>query len=162
MILTTTFVIPLSGIVVLKFTRTIGNLQMDDRKERFFPFLFISLFYGVTTFLFWQKFRFPPFVINTLISISGTLVLLTVVTLYWKISAHTTAISGAAGIYAAFLFGIDPGTIHYALAVVIFFMGAVGAARLKLNAHTTQQVWVGYVVGFLFNFITILTLNKLL
>jgi len=159
MIFMTTFLIPFAGVVVLKYTRTISNLQMDDKKERFFPFLFISIFYGVTTYLFWDKFRFPPLVINILISVSISLVLLTAITLYWKISAHAIAISGAAGIFAALLFGVEPTVIHYAVVVSFFLTGIVGAARLRLDAHTDQQVWIGYLIGFLVNFISILILN---
>ena len=159
MIFMTTFLIPFAGIVVLKFTRTISKLEMDDKKERFFPFLFISIFYGVTTYLFWDKFRFPPLVINILISVSISLVILTAITLFWKISAHALAISGAAGIFVALLFGVEPTFVHYAVVVAFLLTGVVGSARLRLNAHTDQQVWIGYLIGFLVNFISILILN---
>jgi len=96
-----------------------------------------------------------------MISISLTLVLLTIITLFWKISAHTTGISGTAGIFAALLFGVDTSLIYIALIVTLFLMGLVGAARLALNAHTEKQVWVGYVIGFLFNFTCVLILNSI-
>ena len=159
MVAVTTFAIPLVGIFVLKYTRTISKLEMDDRKERFFPFLFISLFYVATAYLFYDKFRFPPIIINVLITVSVSLIVLTLITLFWKISAHAIACAGAAGIMAALIDGSESDTMLWVLSAFLFITGIVCSSRLKLNAHTISQVWVAIVLGFSLNFILTLLLN---
>lgn len=159
MVFMTTFLIPLMGILLLKFTRNISNLNMEDRKERVFPFLFNAIFYGATTYLFWEKFRFPNLVTAILLSITISIVLLTLITIWWKISAHAIAIAGATGIYLALLIQSEPSDFYYAVAACFLFCGMVGSARLKLAAHDSRQVWFGFLIGFFVNFITILILN---
>jgi hypothetical protein len=159
MIFMTTFLIPRMGILLLKFTQNITNLNMEDRKERVLPFLFNAVFYGATTYLFWEKFRFPNLVTIILLSVTISIVVLTVITIWWKISAHAIAIAGAAGIYMALLIKAEPSNFYYAVAFCFLFSGLVGSARLKLAAHDSPQVWFGFLVGFSLNFITILMLN---
>jgi hypothetical protein len=159
MVLVTTFLIPFMGVFLLKFTRTISNLEMDDRKERFFPFLFISLFYVATTYLFYTKFGFPPIITYILMGISSSLIVLTLITLFWKISAHSIAAGGAVGIFAALLMNSETNASLWVLSLFIVVGGMVGTARLQLNAHDNKQVWFGYLLGFCLNFIIILFLN---
>jgi len=159
MVFMTTFLIPLMGILLLKFTRNISNLNMEDRKERLFPFLFNAIFYGATTYLFWEKFRFPNLVTVILLSVTVSIIILTVVTIWWKVSAHAIAIAGAAGIYLALLLKAEPSNFYYAVVACFLFCGFVGSARLKLSAHSSLQVWAGFLIGFFVNFLTILMFN---
>lgn len=159
MIFMTTFLIPLMGILLLKFTRNISNLNMESRKERVFPFLFNAIFYGATTYLFWEKFRFPELVTIILLSITISVVILTIITIWWKISAHAIAIAGATGIYLALLMNSEPSYFYYVVVFSFLCCGLVGSARLRLSAHSSPQVWVGFLVGFSVNFLTILFLN---
>tara|TARA_R110002012_G_scaffold208942_1_gene379116 strand:- start:129472 stop:130089 length:618 start_codon:yes stop_codon:yes gene_type:complete len=159
MVFMTTFLIPLMGMLLLKFTRNITNLNMEDRKERVFPFLFNAIFYGATTYLFWEKFRFPNLVTIILLSITISIVLLTIITIWWKISAHAIAIAGATGIYLALLIKSEPSNLYYAVVLCFLFCGLVGSARLKLSAHDSKQVWFGFLIGFFVNFLTILIFN---
>jgi hypothetical protein len=159
MVFMTTFLIPLMGILLLKFTRNISNLNMEDRKERVFPFLFNAIFYGATTYLFWEKFRFPNLVTLILLSITISIILLTIITIWWKISAHAIAIAGATGIYLALLIKSEPSNFYYAVALCFLCCGLVGSARLKLSAHDSKQVWLGFLIGFFVNFLTILIFN---
>lgn len=156
MVFMTTFLIPLMGILLLKFTRNITNLNMEDRKERVFPFLFNAIFYGATTYLFWEKFRFPNLVTVILLSVTISIIILTVVTVWWKVSAHAIAIAGATGIYLALLLKTEPSNFYYAVVGCFLFCGLVGSARLRLSAHDSKQVWVGFLIGFSINFLAIL------
>lgn len=158
MVLMTTFLIPLMGVLLLNFTKTISNLNMEIRRERFFPFFFNSLFYIATTYLFWEKFRFPPLVNYIMVSITLSIVVLTIITLFWKISAHAIAVSGAAGIYFALLTQTDSSYLYVGLVIVFALCGLVASARLRLMVHSVSQVWVGIIVGFMLNFLTILIL----
>jgi membrane-associated phospholipid phosphatase len=64
-----------------------------------------------------------------------------------KVSMHTT---GAGGMVAMFMLLI-PYSYHNPMWVFlasIVVAGAVGSARLALNAHTTREIYYGYLNGF--------------
>lgn len=161
MVFMTTFLIPLMGILLMSFTNSISSVNMINRKERFLPFLFNSLFYIATTYLFWEKFQFPPLVNYILISITLSIIVLTIITFFWKISAHAIATAGACGIYFALLLNDETSQLYIGLALFFALSGFVASARLKLQCHDAKQVWAGLLVGFILNFSTVYILNNL-
>lgn len=143
----TTFLIPLSCLLVLYYIGSIPSLQMPDRKQRNMPFLFVSIFYAVTSYLFISKY---PQLVHLNIMLAGItfiIFLVTAVTQYWKISAHSAAVSGAVGFLAAFVVLYRDPLLLYALAGMVVFAGAVMSARLYLNEHEPTEVWVGGLLG---------------
>jgi membrane-associated phospholipid phosphatase len=69
------------------------------------------------------------------------------INLRWKISAHMVGIGGVLGavigISERFMQNLN-GTI-----IVLFLVaGMIGYARLKLDAHTSLQVYAGFATGF--------------
>ena len=161
MVFMTTFLIPIMGILLLSFTNAISSVDMIQRKERFLPFLFNSLFYISTTYLFWENFQFPALVNYILISITLSIVALTIITFYWKISAHAIASAGACGIYFALLITDETSQLYLGLAVFFVLCGFVASARLKLQCHDAKQVWAGLTLGFILNFLTVFILNNI-
>ncbi len=161
MVFMTTFLIPIMGILLLSYTNSISSINMINRRERYFPFLLNSLLYIGVTYLFWEKFKFPPLVNYILISITISIIVLTIVTFFWKISAHAIATAGAAGIYFALLLTNETTHLYLGLAGFFVLSGLVASARLKLQCHSSQQVWTGLILGFLLNFSTVFILNSL-
>jgi membrane-associated phospholipid phosphatase len=149
------------GILLLSFTNTISSINMINRKERIYPFLFNSIFYIATTYLFWEKFKFPPLVNHIFISITLSLIVLTIITFFWKISAHAIATAGGAGIYFALLVNGETSQLYLGLALFFVLSGFVASARLKLQAHDARQVWAGVLLGFVLNFSTVFILNNI-
>ncbi|NVJ48007.1 MAG: hypothetical protein HWE07_12805, partial [Cytophagia bacterium] len=47
----TTFLIPALTVVMFKITKVIKDLHMKDRKDRLMPFMFISIFYLIVSFM---------------------------------------------------------------------------------------------------------------
>jgi membrane-associated phospholipid phosphatase len=143
----TTFLIPLSCLLILYYIGSIPSLQMPDRKQRSMPFLFVSVFYAVTSYLFISK--YPQLVhLNIILAgITFIIFLITAVTQYWKISAHSAAVSGAVGFLAAFVVLYRDPLLLYALAGMVVFAGAVMSARLYLNEHEPTEVWIGGLLG---------------
>ncbi len=134
---------------------------MISRKERFFPFLLNALLYVGVTYLFWEKFKFPPLVNHILISITLSIISLTIITFFWKISAHTIATAGACGIYFALLLNDQTSQLYLGLAFFFVLSGFVASARLKLQCHDSKQVWAGLLLGFFLNFTTIFILDNI-
>lgn len=158
----TTLVIPLSCFLILHYFGTMPSLGMTNRSERPAPFLYISVFYGITTYFFISKF---PSLVNINIMLAGiTLILfvLTLVTFYWKISAHSTGIGGAVGFLASFTLLYQDGQLLYPLSVMVVLAGISMSARLYLNEHSPPEVWVGALLGFTIGFASVFTAQFLL
>ncbi len=148
MVFLTTFAIPVLSILTMKLTKNISSLQMKDKEERIFPFSMVSLFYMMSTYFFHTKFNLEPLLIQTLVSITICLILLTSITFFWKISAHMTAISGLLAIIVAVAIQFPGYDLLFLLLGGILITGALGTSRLYLNAHTPLEILGGFLLGF--------------
>lgn len=148
MVFLTTFTIPILSIFSLKLTKNISSLQMKNREERLLPFTMVSLFYIMTTYFFHTKFSLEPLLVQTLISITICLILLTSITFFWKISAHMTAISGLLAIIIAVVIQFPGNDLLIFLLGGILVTGGLGSSRLYLNAHTPLEILGGILLGF--------------
>ena len=158
LLVVTTLVIPLSSFLILHYFGTMPSLKMARRQERPVPFLYISFFYAVTTYFFVSKF---PSLINLNIMLAGItfiLFVITLITFYWKISAHSTGIGGAVGFLAAFSMLYHDLQLMYPLAVMVVLAGISMSARLYLNEHKPLEVWVGALLGLSMSFASVLVL----
>ncbi|EKB49036.1 hypothetical protein B879_02380 [Cecembia lonarensis LW9] len=148
MVFMTTFVIPLLSILMMKLTKNIVSFHMENKDERVFPFSMISLFYMITTYLFYIKFQVDPALILALAVITISVILLTSITFFWKISAHMTGTAGLMAIIIAI--ALKNPAIDYLYLVLgsTILTGSIGSARLYLNAHTPAEVLIGFGLGF--------------
>lgn len=76
------------------------------------------------------------------------------VNMRWKVSAHSAAIGGVIGAVTAFsfLFSFDP---TWWLFVLFFMSGLVGTSRVILRQHTLSEVTIGFVMGIVLAFISV-------
>ncbi|WP_119845032.1 PA-phosphatase [Reichenbachiella sp. MSK19-1] len=145
----TTFVIPMISISILKVSGSIKSLRMEDREERMVPFVFITLFFMMTTYLFIYKVGVNQIVGVIFLSTTLLLILLTLVTSRYKISIHAAALSGVCGYLLALCWRYPNGMLVYPLIVTLIVAGGVMSARLQLNAHRAHEVLAGSLLGLL-------------
>jgi len=146
----TTCLIPIMVILTFRLFGVIKDLQMTDRKDRFFPFLFISIFYVIVTVFFQWRLPLNSLMSVSLITITVVVVLTNLVTFFWKISAHSAGAMGWLGfivIYAITYQGNN--TLLMPLIAAISLCGIVLWARLYLNAHKPSEIIGGSMVGFI-------------
>lgn len=128
-------------------TSLFGRLQMQDRSRRFMPFLFTTFIYGADTFLFTRNLSALHLSVVMLGAMSVCIGLVTVITLFWKISAHGVGIGGMIG----FLFGIGykftAVELLYPVLITILIAGMLLSARLYLNSHTPGETGSGFLLG---------------
>ncbi|MCH6235867.1 phosphatase PAP2 family protein [Cognataquiflexum rubidum] len=148
MVFVTTFVIPVLSLLTMKLTGNIGSIHLENRDERVFPFSTVSLFYGISTYLFYLKFEIEPVFILALSSITICVILLTSITFFWKISAHMTGIAGFLGIIIVIALKNPAFNLVNFLLVGIILSGSVASSRLYLNAHTPIEIFGGFLLGF--------------
>ncbi|PSK97281.1 phosphatase PAP2 family protein [Cecembia rubra] len=148
MVFLTTCIIPLLSMVMMRLTKNITSFQMNAKEERVFPFSMISLFYMITTYLFYLKFRIDPALLLALVAITICVIILTSATFFWKVSAHMTGISGLVAIITALALKFPAYDYLNQVVSSIIIAGLVGSSRLYLNAHTPGEVFTGFLLGF--------------
>ena len=153
-----TFVLPMVSIIILRLTYNISDIEMSIRKERYWPMVLTTVYYSMTAYFFTVKNPVGLPANAILAGIFLTLIILTLITFLWQISIHSAAISGIVGILLAFQIIYSVQILTYFLAGSILVAGWVSAARLHLNSHSPQQVWLGALIGFLICFITVFAL----
>lgn len=131
------------------------NLHLQNRRDRRWVFVFTSIIYVMATVLFEVKAQ-NPFITLVLTSITLSLLLLTLITFFWKISAHSVGMSGILGMLVGFNYQLGDGVLFYPILISIVLVGLVMTARLYLDAHNIAQVVAGFLLGFMVNFMTVL------
>jgi hypothetical protein len=151
----TTIFFPLFTVALLKALGFLQSIHMRVSKDRIIPLI------ATMTFYFWvqQVSSYPfkadgreliwPLIIRILLLGSfWAVILLFMVSIFFKVSMHTTAAGGAIGIMAVLLF-LSPFNMLGAFFATIIIGGIVGTARLILREHTSFEIWVGYLIGLL-------------
>lgn len=141
-----TCILPALGIGLLSFSPRF-DIKMEKGTDRVLPLILSSFFYYIG-YLILQ--RVPLFPIYQLFLIASILVqiALIIISLRWKISAHSAAIGGLVGGFFALAFRLQESPVLI-LITLIFIAGMVGTARLILEKHTNSQVYAGFLLGLL-------------
>jgi membrane-associated phospholipid phosphatase len=129
---------------------------MEKSIDRAFPLIFSSISYYLGYLMLRQ---IPLFPIYQLFLVSSILVqtALLVITLRWKISAHTAAIGGLTGGFLALSFRYHENS-GVSIALLFFIAGMVATSRLILEKHNSAQVYCGFLLGFLIMSLIILSI----
>ncbi len=149
LILLFTGLLPMSVIVGMVRFGIISNRSLDNRKDRTFPYLAALLLYGAALVYLYRA-SAPDWLLNFMFGGTIALMIVSIVNLKWKISAHMTAVGGLL-MFVLLLTGYRL-TIYpmmLPLLLVILICGMVGVARLGLEKHTLSQVAAGFVCGFM-------------
>jgi hypothetical protein len=142
-----TFIFPSINILIFRYFGTIQSLNMESRKERLTPFIFISIMYALITVLFYLKLPFSITFIRLMAAITFLVLTGTIMTFFFKVSVHSLAAAGFVGILLPFAKVNADLLLPTAIALVV--CGLVISARLALNAHTPRETLIGSVTGFL-------------
>ena len=122
------------------------DIYMPKRETRLRPLLASLVWLSVCLLLidYWNAPALVgAFVLATIVLVA----ILSVVTLFWKISFHGATISAA----AATVFMV----IGSSALPIILLVPLVGWARIRLDRHTPSQVFYGSLVGILFALIMV-------
>ncbi len=136
---------PVIWYFLLYKLKVIESLKATTRKERIWPYLFTILSYILVSIICY--FLAVDYGFTQLWQ--GATLALTIVFLvnfFWKISAHATGMGAWTGMLM-FLSIYNGFSLLFQIIVVILSSGLIGWSRLKLEAHTPQQVFFGYLLG---------------
>jgi len=140
-----TCLLPALSIALLSMSSKF-DLKMGKSTDRIIPLILTSIFYYIGYMILE---RMPLFPIYNLFLVASVLVqiALIVVSLRWKISAHSAAIGGLIGGIIALSFRLHENPVLI-LSFLILAAGMVGTARLILLKHTRTEVYAGFTIGF--------------
>ena len=159
-ILAFTMVLPLiSAILFVKLGR-VESLEMRKRKERRGP-LFISILIMIIGFpIFYSIAKLSPHLSAIYISSIILLFFSFLITIRWKISLHMLGVGGASGTFIAlnYIFG----GIYYWVILFFFLSGLLAFSRLDEKAHNESQVYVGFVLGCVFQSLFIVNYSSII
>lgn len=145
-----TCLFPILIVSLMKFIGLIDKLTIDERQSRIYPFLATSILYVFNCYSLFTKvgLNIPFVLVVFLLGTTLASILLFIINLKWKISAHAIGIGGILSIL--FLVSVHYNIVlHNELILSILVAGIVGVARLSLNAHSLLQVNSGYILGTL-------------
>ena len=144
-----TCILPLIFLSVMRHFKLVKDLHVKVREQRLFPYLFAALCYIVAAYYLFYR-HSPQWLVMFMVGSALTTVVMALINLKWKISAHTAGIGGViALIYEIHVLGLSALDLFWLLCLTIIVAGVIGTARLVLKQHDIWQVLAGAVVGFL-------------
>ncbi len=148
----TTCFLPAISIFILSINSKF-DINMQKNTERTLALLISAICYYIG-YLFLK--RVPSFPIYNIMLLGSVLVhiVLLPVSMRWKISFHSAAIGGLVGGVLALAFRLRENPV-FLLSSLILAAGLIGTARLILSKHTVQQIYAGFLTGFLILFLVL-------
>ena len=143
-----TYIVPILLLFFLKRFKMIENFQLKTINERKFPVLFMMVL-----FILLGRTLLETGVVDLLsYSFFGCALALFCVYLLFianlKTSLHSLSIAGLIGFVCIISF-------HYKLNLLItliflfLLFGIIALSRLKLEAHETREIYIGFLIGFI-------------
>ncbi len=171
MVFFSTVFIPGFSIIMMKFLGLIETIELKNQQERIGPYIITGVFY---LWMYRNILDNPNIPIAFKVFVLGATIALFVaffINLFSKISMHTLGMGGLLAMVIITMFQYSHGSFWVNLSffkfqmnmtqllmLVILLSGLVGTSRLLLKAHQQQEVYGGYVVGILSQFIAMMIL----
>lgn len=152
MVFILTYIIPLISIGMLKLTSSISSFKLSNRKERLMPFFFVTIYYALTTYLFANKVVLGRTLIIIFLAITAIIFLVAVITIFYKISAHSAGAWGLVGFLLGLYFKYPDNHLYYPIMAFIVLAGIINSSRLYLNEHDLEETFWGSILGFSISF----------
>lgn len=156
-----TSLMPLIVLIFFVAYKRVSDIELSNPRERKTP-LVISLLITALTFYFTRHIiELPLPVLGIILGEILMLICAIFVTPFWKISMHGMG-TGGFTIFVILIGYISRIDFSGFAIIAIAVSGLVGWARLYINAHTSSQVLVGYVVGAILMWVGVYTVATIL
>ena len=140
--------IPLATVLVMMRKGRVSDMPISKRSERIIPMWVAAICYILTSFIL-GIFGCPMWLRLFMISAGVATIIALIITIFWKISAHTTGIGGLVALqFWCITHGLSDVGSMALLSTVILAAGLVATARMRLNRHSLAQVLAGMALGF--------------
>jgi membrane-associated phospholipid phosphatase len=142
-----TLFFPVVTIALMKALKFIDSFYLPSARQRFIPYIAIMIYY-IWTFLVIYKNHFPTPICWMMLGSTIAIALAFILNSYIKISIHTV---GMGCLLIIALYSTFHSYFYFVPILIIcaIVAGLVGSSRLFLKAHYPNEVYLGYMVGFL-------------
>ncbi len=146
-----TALLPATPILMMLHRGQIKDLYISKKEQRTFPYLFSLLAYTFWTVFLWKVLQMPIFIIAMGLGSVASIIIITLINIKWKISAHLSGIGGlTGGVFGyCYIVGINP---LWFMITLLLFSALTAFSRIELKAHTPAQTLAGFTVGFVMVF----------
>ncbi len=141
-----------SQVEKVRKNSVVHSFAMSHRWERVVPFFMITVFYVAVCVMLSGRLGWGSFFIVAMMTVAFTSLVVSLITLMWKISVHSVAISSLIGFLLAVMLARAESILLVPLSLSIIAGGVLMSSRLYLNQHTPLQVGLGCLTGFLISF----------
>ncbi len=159
-----TFFIPMIAISMLKLTGLVQTYELLNKQERIGPYIITGIFYLWMFRNFLSNSQIPTAYTTFMLGCTIALFLAFFINIFSRISAHTVGMGALVGMvlitlwqfsYDTFQLGSWELDMKPVLIVSILAAGLVGTARQALHPYEITDLYGGYFVGLLAQFIAL-------
>ncbi len=144
-----TCIVPVIGIFLLTHLGAVKDPMLNERTERFWPYLICTLCY-IGTGIYYHFVHAPQWLCLFMFGGALALVILNFVNRWWKISGHATGMGAlCAMVFFLMSSGNSVTSLQWEFVTAIVLAGCVCTSRLILGRHTLLQTAAGFLNGFL-------------
>ncbi len=148
-----TYILPIFLLMILKKMKIIDSYYLKTIEERKFPtifFIMLSMMIGkmLLNIRLVDLLAYSFFGIALALTISYFLFIKSI-----KTSLHTMGIGGIIGFILVMSYEYQ---LNFTIIVSLLFIlaGLIGVSRLKLHAHNSSEVYLGFIIGMITQFIS--------
>lgn len=131
-------------------------IELGSRERRMIPYVISIVCYLLCCYVLVLT-HVPRFMSSVLIAALVIQIVCSAVNIFIKISTHTAAIGGVAGALMAYAFILSFNPVWW-LCAVFMLAGLVGTSRMILRQHSLHQVVIGFLVGVVCAFCSVMFL----
>jgi len=147
-----TYIVPIIILFILKTLGVISSFKVSTIKERKIPLFVMMIVFYILGNLFYNIPEFKEFGML----FYGTNIAMAIIYLLFsfqlKVSLHLMSISSAIGFFLIFGY-VNSITTLPIVAILFLLSGLLGSSRLYLKAHSKQEVYLGFFLGFFCQFV---------
>jgi hypothetical protein len=158
-----TVIFPSVWLLMMKRLEMIESLLLETSKERIIPFIATGTFYLWTAWMFKPNvnMKIPPnqLVFYMMIGACLSIFMAFFVNIFGKISLHSLGVGSLIGLILT-LIRTSTYDLRFVLLAFILVGGIVGTARLILKSHSEREIYAGYFIGFLGQFLAFTIIPK--
>jgi hypothetical protein len=146
MVFLCTYVVPLAFIPFFLYHRLMMSIEMSSQRERSLPLILSLVFYGFCYVLV-RRISIPHLYHTFMLGSLLTLLASMLVTFRYRISLHMVGAGGLVALigFLAFYLKVN---LQFYLGIAVVLAGLTGTARLILKAHTPDEIYLGFLLGF--------------
>ena len=141
-----TLLFPLMMMPILYYRNLVSSIRNSSREERLITQVIILILY-IITFVYFVRLPLSRVIHSYVLASAITLAVVLLLGICFRISLHTTALGGLAGLIIALIF-LYQSPLQGVLILVLLAGGLTATSGLVLGASRSVGVYVGYLVGF--------------